>query len=437
MKKILVALFLAATVSAPVGAADLDSELKPELDSLEALYVHLHSHPELSNHEFKTAARIADDLESAGYEVTRNVGGTGVVGVMKNGPGRTLLIRADMDALPIVEQSDIPYASTVKTTNDDGAEVGVMHACGHDMHMTSLVGTARMLARLKDEWSGTLVMVGQPAEEAGAGAKSMLDDGLYSRFPTPDYAIALHVNSDMKAGTVGYVPGYALANVDSVDITVRGIGGHGSKPEGTKDPIVVAAQIVLGLQTIVSREVSPLDSAVVTVGSIHGGTRHNIIPDEVHLQLTVRSYADDTRRKVLESIERISINTARALGIPEDHLPIVEASWDEYTPSTYNDPALVGRLVPVLRQLLGTENVIEQKPVMGGEDFSQFGRTTEDVPIFIMWLGVIDEERFSQAQETGVGLPTLHSSMFRPAIHPSIETGVKSMTTAALELLKK
>jgi len=437
MKNSLAILALTALSLAALSAADLDRSLAPELESLEALYKHFHRNPELSLHEKESAARVARELRDAGYDVTTNVGGTGVVGVMKNGPGKTVLVRGDMDALPIVEKTGLPYASTIRTTDDRGVEVGVMHACGHDMHMTSLVGTARLMAKLRSEWSGTLVMVGQPAEEAGGGAKAMLADGLYRRFPKPDYAIALHTNSEMKAGTIGFVRGYALANVDSVDITVRGVGGHGSKPDGSKDPIVIAAQIVLGLQTIVSREVNPLDSAVVTVGSIHGGTKHNIIPDEVHLQLTVRSYRDETRLMVLDSIERIAMSTARALGAPDDRLPLVESTRNEYVPSTYNEPALADRLVPVWRDLLGADNVLERQPTMGGEDFAEFGRTREDVPIFIMWLGVVDEERFNAAQASGAGLPTLHSPLYWPAIHPTIETGVKSLTAAALELLNE
>ncbi len=431
----LLVLFTATAFAQPV--ADIDAAIAGEIGSLEALYKHLHAHPELSTHEKETSARIARELEAAGYTVTTHVGGYGVVGILRNGPGKTVLVRTDLDALPIVEKTGLPYASTVRVKDDAGNEVGVMHACGHDMHMTSFVGTARTLAKLKDQWSGTVVMIGQPAEEKVMGAKAMLKDGLFTRFPKPDYALALHVNPALEAGTIGYCPGFALANVDSVDITVRGMGGHGSQPEATKDPVVIAAQIVLALQTIVSREVSPLDSAVVTVGSIHGGTKRNIIPDEVRLYLTVRTYKDETRRKVLASIERISLNIARAAGVPADREPVVKVLQDETTPAVYNDPALAKRIVPAWRSMLGADNVIKVAPVMGAEDFARYGRTPEKVPIFLMWLGATDTARFQEAKRTGKRLPPLHSALFWPAIHPTIETGVKATSAAVMELLKK
>jgi len=431
----LLVLFAAAAFAQPV--ADIDAAIAGEIGSLEALYKHLHAHPELSTHEKETSARIARELEAAGYTVTTHVGGYGVVGVLKNGPGKIVLVRTDLDALPVVERTGLPYASKVRVKDDAGNEVGVMHACGHDMHMTSFIGTARTLAKLKDQWSGTVVMIGQPAEEKVMGAKAMLNDGLFTRFPKPDYALALHVNPALEAGAIGYCPGFALANVDSVDITVRGMGGHGSQPEATKDPVVIAAQIILALQTIVSREVSPLDSAVVTVGSIHGGTKRNIIPDEVHLYLTVRTYKDETRRKVLASIERISLNIARAAGVPADREPVVKVLQDETTPAVYNDPALAKRIVPAWQSVLGADNVIKVAPVMGAEDFARYGRTPEKVPIFLMWLGATDTARFQEAKRTGKRLPPLHSALFWPAIHPTIETGVKATSAAVMELLKK
>ena len=438
MKKT-IAIFLLSLAAAWAQSvpAELDNIVQAESNSLEALYKYIHAHPELSFHEKETSVRVAKELEAAGYEVTTGVGGYGLVGVMKNGPGKTVLVRTELDALPIVEKTGRPYASKVRVKDDTGNEVGVMHACGHDMHMTSFIGTARALAKLKDRWSGTLVMIGQPAEERGGGSRAMLADGLFTRFPQPDYCLALHVNSDMKAGTVGYVPGYALANVDSVDITIRGIGGHGSRPETAKDPIVIAAQVITALQTIVSREVSPLDSAVVTVGSIHGGTKHNIIPDQAHMQLTVRTYSDETRKKVLDAIERITVNTARAAGVPKELEPIVKVSRSETTPSVYNNPALVNRLVDVWKRVLGAGNVIRQQPVMGGEDFSRYGRTDPKIPSFIFWLGAIDNERVAAARQSGKNLPSLHSPLFWPVIHPTIETGVKATTSAVLELLKK
>jgi amidohydrolase len=429
-------LFLAAALCHAQEAPLLDNALKPELDSLEALYKHLHASPELSYHEKATAARIASELKAAGFTVTPNVGGFGVVGVMKNGPGPTVLVRTDLDALPVTEKTGRPYASSVRTKDDQGNEVGVMHACGHDMHMTAFVGTARLLSKLKDRWRGTVVMIGQPAEERGGGAMAMLKDGLYTRFPRPDYCLALHVDAALKTGRIGYREGYCMANVDSVDITIRGVGGHGAYPHLTKDPIVIAAQVVLALQTIVSREVRPIDPAVITVGSIHGGNKHNIIPDQVDLQLTVRSYSDETRKQMLDAIRRITVGIARAAGVPKDREPSVKLVGDEYTPATYNDPALVNRIVPAWKQVFGDANVVVRDPEMGGEDFARYGRVEPKIPIFLFRLGTIDETRMSEAKRAGTTLPSLHSSQFWPAPHPTIETGVKAMTAAVLELLK-
>lgn len=417
----------------PALSADLDAALEPELASLEALYKELHRNPELSLEERRTAARIADELRTADFEVTTGVGGTGVVGVLRNGPGKTVMIRTDLDALPVVEQTGLPYASTVRAHRDAG-EVGVMHACGHDMHMTSFVGAARMLSRLKAEWSGTLVMIGQPAEELGQGARATLRDGLFTRFPRPDFVLALHVAADLPAGSIGYRPGYALAAVDSVDIKIRGIGGHGAWPHRTRDPVVIAAHVITALQTIASRETDPQDAVVVTVGSIHGGTKHNIIGPEVALQLTVRTYSEQTRTRVLHAIERITFNTARALGVPDDRLPEVRFP-EESTPATYNTPRLGERLLPVWQAALGPERVAEVGAVMGGEDFSEFGRTPEKIPIFMFWLGAIDEPRYA-ARNAGNPLPALHSPQFWPAIHPTIRTGVTAMTVAALDLFR-
>jgi len=404
--------------------------------SLEALYKHLHLHPELSLNEVETARRIAGELENAGFEVTRNVGGHGLVGVLKNGSGPTILVRTDLDGLPVQEQTGVPYASTVQTTDENGDTVSVMHACGHDVHMSVFVGTARLLMELKDHWRGTLVMIGQPAEERGKGARAMLSDGLFERFPVPDYCVALHSNAAMPAGTVGYVEGFSLANVDSVDITIRGVGGHGAWPHATKDPVVLAAQTVLALQTIVSREISPLDPAVVTVGSIHGGSKHNIIPDEVRLQLTLRSYSDDVRNHTIEAIRRITRGLAEAAGLPENLHPIV-AVQDEYTPATFNDPELTRRLAGVFRDWIGDDRVLKQQPVMGGEDFGMYGRTESKTPICMFWLGTVDPELIRTHQETGEALPSLHSSQFRPLPEPTIRTGVRAMTAAVLELAKK
>ena len=419
-----VLLLLAASTVEPVSDA--------ELDSLVALYEHLHRNPELSHYEEKTAAKLVSELRPLGFEIKEKVGGHGFVAVMKNGEGPTVLLRTDLDALPVVEQTGRPYASDMRAKDDLGRDVGVMHACGHDIHMTSFVGTARNLATLKEKWRGTLIMIGQPAEERGTGARRMLEDGLFERFPRPDYALALHVAADLPAGSVAYTPGYTLANVDTIDVTVRGVGGHGAWPHKTKDPVVLAAQIVLALQTIVSREVSPLDSAVVTVGSIHGGDKHNVIGEEVKLQLTVRSYSDETRARILESIRRIVQHTARAFGVPADREPVIKLAEEEFTPATYNTPELAERLASVWRETLGEEHVVKVDPVMGGEDFSRYGRTEPTVPITIFWLGTIERARL----EAG-GLPPLHSPLYWPDARPAIRTGVQAMTASALELLGK
>lgn len=410
------------------------ARVSAEADSLFKLYRHLHSNPELSFKEEKTGQRIAEELRAAGFEVTERVGGFGVVGVLKNGAGPVIMLRTDLDALPVPEQTGLTYASKVKVTDTDGKEVPVMHACGHDMHMTSFIGTARVMSALKDQWKGTLVFIGQPAEEKGGGARALLKDGLYQRFPKPEKVIALHVTSDMPVGTVGYVPGFALANVDSVDITIRGMGGHGAYPHGTKDPIVLAAQTVLALQTIVSREISPTEPAVVTVGSIHGGTKHNIIPDEVHLQLTLRSYTDQVRQQTIAAIKRITHGLAEAAGVPEDRMPIVEVA-DEFTPACYNNPELTRRLAGVIDQWLGKGAAIERQPVMGGEDFSEYGRTEDKIPIAILWLGVVDPDVVKESMQKKKALPTLHSPFFAPSPVPSIKSGVTVTSGMLLDLL--
>ena len=344
----------------------------PELPSLLAIYKDLHAHPELSRHEEKTSAFIAKELKAAGCEVTEKVGkyekpgqtAYGVVGVMKNGEGPTVMVRTDLDGLPVEEETGLPYASKDTQKNDEGKEVRTMHACGHDIHMSTFIGVARSLAKLKEQWKGTVVFVGQPAEEAGSGAKAMLADGLYTRFPKPDFALGLHDSAQMEAGKVGVTDGYIYANVDSVDVTVKGVGGHGAYPHKTKDPIVLAAEMIQAWQTIVSREVEPIDSAVVTVGSIHGGTKHNIIPDEVKMQLTVRSYKKETRTMVLASIERIAKGMAAAAGLPADRMPVVTVREDEFTPSTYNNPELTKRVATALKNVLGADRFETTEPTM-------------------------------------------------------------------------
>ena len=408
--------------------------VRREYPSLFELYKHLHSHPELSGREEKTAARVAEELGQAGFQVTTGVGSHGVVGAMSNGVGPTVLVRTELDALPVKEKTGLLYASTITTTNAQGQEVPVAHACGHDVHMTCLVGVARVLAQRKDHWSGTLVLIAQPSEEVGQGARGMLADGLFQRFPRPDFCLALHDSAEMPAGTIGYTPGWTQANVDSVDIMVHGVGGHGAYPHKTKDPIVLAAQIVLDLQTIVSREVRPGDPAVVTVGSIHGGTRYNVIPDEVSLQLTVRTYSDEVRQQTLEAIKRIARGQAIAAGMAEDRMPEVKVAKD-HTPALWNPPDLTERLAGVFKAWLGETNVLEQQPTMGGEDFAEYGRTEAKIPICMFRVGGVDPEKYAESQRTGQSLPSLHSPLWAPLPEPTIKTGMTAMCAAVLELM--
>ncbi len=412
----------------------VQGNLRQEYPGLFELYKYLHTHPELSLKEEHSAARMAEELRKAGYEVTTNVGRHGVVGVLRNGSGPTVLVRADMDALPVLEQTGLPYASTVRMTDAQGREAPVMHACGHDIHMTCLVGTARMLAQLTNQWHGTLVLIAQPAEEAGAGAHAMLTDGLFTRFPRPDYCVAIHDDADLLAGTVGYTSGFSGANVDSVDIIVHGVGGHGAKPEKAKDPVVLAAQIVLALQTIVSREIKPGEPAVVTIGVIQGGTKRNVIPDEVRLELTIRSYSDEVRQKTLDAIKRIARGQAVSAGIPENLMPDVKEA-DHYTPALYDDPALSDRLTAVLKGWFGETNLVRKSASMGGEDFSEFGRVEPKIPICMFNVGGVSPEAMKESQRTGKPLPTLHSPFWAPVPEPTIKTGVITLTACVLDLM--
>jgi len=425
---------LSLLFSLSIGGAFADTN-DAESDYLESLYLHFHRNPELSFKENETATRMANELQGLGFVVTRNFGGTGVVAILENGQGPTLLVRADMDALPVKEQTGLDYASKVMAQSIDGINKPVMHACGHDVHMTVLIGTARRLAAARNSWRGTLIMIAQPAEERGAGAKAMLEDGLFTKFPRPDYNLALHVSAGIPAGRVGYLAGPALANVDSVDITVYGIGGHGAYPHWTKDPIVLAAQIINSLQTVVSRELSPLEPAVVTVGSIHGGHKHNVIPDEVKMQLTLRSYTLEVREKMIGAIQRIVKNLAVAAGLAADKMPTVEVK-DEFTPVAYNNPPLTQRLAEIFKRTLGAENVIETTPVMGGEDFGRYGQVEPKIPSMIFWLGAVDRKKYAASQDGGAQLPSLHSPFFAPEYGPTLKTGVAAMSAAAVELLQ-
>lgn len=405
-----------------------------EYPALEAIYKQLHANPELSFMETKTAALVAKELRALGAEVTEKVGNTGVVGVLKNGAGPSVLIRADMDGLPVKEATGMPWASKAVVKDLAGRDQPAMHACGHDLHVTGLIGTARTLAAMKDRWKGTLVFVAQPAEEIIAGARAMLGDGLYTRFPKPDFALALHVSAVRPAGVVSYVEGTPYASSFSVDIEVRGVGGHGSQPHTTRDPIVVAAQIVLALQTIVSRETPPGTPAVVTVGTIHGGTKRNIIGESVKLELTLRAFQDKVMQQLIASIRRISEGTARAAGVPDDRLPIVTVT-PESVPVTVNDAALTQRLVPVFRAWFGDKQVEKRPPTTGAEDFSEFGRTTHRVPIFIWGVGAADPAKFAAAEAKGGSLPSNHSPLATFLPNPTLQTCVTSMTAAVLELM--
>ncbi len=424
-----------AFLAAPAHA-DLRSDIDADYGYLEDLYESFHSNPELSFMEVQTARKLAGEFRKLGFDVTEEVGQTGVVAVMRNGDGPTVMLRTDMDGLPVKEETGLAYASKAIGKNRFGDLQPTMHACGHDVHMTSLVGAARRLVAMKDQWSGTLFLIGQPAEEIGLGAKAMLDDGLFTRFPRPDYNIALHDNAAQPAGTIAYTSGYALANVDSVDVYVKGVGGHGAYPHTTKDPVVIASEIVLALQTLVSRETSPLEPAVVTVGAFNAGYKHNIISDQAHLQITVRSYTDDVRENLLSGIKRIVKAQAISAGLPEDLHPVVEIE-DQYTPSTFNDPELAARISTMLKAQFGDDMVLEIDPVMGGEDFSQYGRVEPIIPSLIFWLGAVDPAKFEAAKAGGPPLPSLHSPFFAPVKEPTLKAGVEAMTAAALELLAK
>lgn len=432
----LIFLYLVTALSFSSNADELKQSVAGDIPALEKIYHHLHQTPELSKFEFNTANFLAKKLEHYGFDVTEGIAKTGVVAILKNGDGPTVMLRADTDALPVLEKTGLAYASTATTVNETGESVPVMHACGHDMHMTVLLGTAKQMVKYKEHWQGTLMLIAQPGEEIGYGAKQMLAEGLFKKFPLPDYNVAMHVSADLAAGKVGYVKGYAMANVDSVDVLIKGIGGHGAYPHNTKDPVVMAAEIILKLQTIVSREISPLESAVITVGSIHGGTKHNIIGNEVKLQLTVRSYSDKSRDFLLQRIEQISHGVAKTAGMPDKLLPEVIVK-QEYTPAVYNQPEFTQQVVDNISQAIGKTNVVAVDPVMAGEDFSRYGRTKEKIPSTLLWLGAVNPHQYKFAKENNQGLPSLHSEKFAPDAALTILTGVNSMTANAINLMQK
>jgi amidohydrolase len=416
-----------------------------ELPSLLTIYKDIHSHPELSTKEQRSSAIVAKELRAAGCEATENFGHYdnpdwkcyGVVGVMKNGDGPTVLVRTDMDALPVQEQTGASYASKVTMTNVEGKEMPVMHACGHDIHMSALIGTARALGKLKDKWHGTIIFIGQPAEEMVGGARAMLHAGLYDRFGKPAYAVALHDNAEIEAGKIGITAGYYNANVDSVDVTVKGMGGHGAYPHKTKDPITLSAEIINAWQTIASRENNPLDPIVVTVGSIHGGTKHNIIPDEVKMQLTVRTYKPEVRQRVLSAIEQIAKGCATAAGLPPDKMPEVNVLHAEHVNAVYNNPELTKRVKATLKSAIGDENIVDKDPTMAGDDFSEFSLPDHSIPACMFNVGAVDPVKAAEAKKTGASLPSLHSSKFLPLPEPTLRTAVIGMTATVLDLMKR
>lgn len=436
IKHLVTTSLLFASSCLPVYGDQINQHIESNLPDLMSLYEDLHAHPELSGFEVKTAAKLAKRAKALGFEVTENVGGTGVVAVYKNGPGPVVMIRADMDGLPVIEQTGLPFASKERAITEDGIESGVMHACGHDTHMTSWVATASALVALKDSWSGTLVMILQPAEERGKGARDMLNDGLYERFPKPDYALAFHDSAGLPAGTIGITPGFALANVDSVDIVVKGLGGHGAYPHTTKDPIVLASRIVGSLQTLVSRELDPQDAAVVTVGSFHAGAKHNIISDEATLLLTVRSYSDETRQALLDGIARIAKGEAIAAGMPKELMPVVTLK-DEYTPATYNTAELSENLLDLFAERFGKERVLKAPPVMGGEDFGRFYRADKTIQSVIFWVGGVPQASWDKAQKGEMSLPSLHSPFWAPEAQTVISTASQALTDAAMQIMQK
>ena len=427
------------------GAADdLRPQVEAELPALLTTYRDLHAHPELSHQEERTSALLAGALRNAGYTVTEHLGkygdgaqAFGIVAILKNGAGPTVMLRTELDALPVEEKTGAAFASTVHAKNAAGQDVSVMHACGHDLHMMSLLGTAQALVKFKDRWSGTVMLVGQPSEETVEGARAMLGDGFYTRFPKPDFAIALHNEPTIEAGKIGLIGGPVYASATTVEVRIRGLGGHGAHPETTKDPVVMAAQYILALQTIVSRQTLPLEPAVVTVGSIHGGSKNNIIPDEVVLQLTVRAFNEDVRKNILASMDRMARGVALAAGVPDDRAPIMKVFENESVTATYNDPKLTARLKAAFSTALGAANVSEVKPIMVSEDFGLFGLEGHQIPTVMFQLGTSSARQLQESRDTGKPVASLHSSLFLPQAEPALRTGIVASTSAVLDLLKK
>ncbi len=421
----------------PFDAGTLAEDIRGDMPDLIALYRDLHANPELSMQEVRTPGLLAPMMRELGFEVTEGVGETGVVSVMQNGPGPVLMLRADMDGLPVIEQTDLPYASKVQTKARSGVETGVMHACGHDTHMAGFIGAARRLSAMKDQWSGTLVMVLQPGEETGEGARAMLEDGLFTRFPEPKYAVAFHDAAMLPAGVIGVTSGFALANVDSVDINVQGVGGHGAYPHTTRDAIVLGSRIVTTLQTLVSREIDPQDPAVVTVGSFQGGAKHNIIPDEAKLQLTVRSYKPEVRQRLLRGIKRIVRGESIAAGVPDDRMSDVTIRENEYTPATFNTEALAAHALSVFTQHFGADRVVSTPAVMAGEDFGRFRLADPEIESLIFWVGGTPRDQWDAAGGDHHKLPSLHSPFWAPDADAVISTATEALTVLSLDLFAK
>jgi amidohydrolase len=417
-------LLLARTVAA--ASAEVDAVYPKAY----ALYLDLHQHPELSSAETQTAAKLAAELRALGYTVTEHVGGTGVVALLKNGPGKTVMLRTELDALPVEEKTGLPYASKVHAKDPAGRDVPVGHMCGHDLHISALVATAAVMAHSRDSWRGTLMLIGQPAEETITGAKAMIGDGLFTRFPRPDEVLALHVGNGQPAGQVGVVTGIYDSNADSLRITIFGKGGHGSAPHTAVDPIVIAARTILALQTIVAREVKPGEFAVVTVGYINAGTKNNIIPDQAEMGLTVRTYKVDVRKQVLAAITRIANAEAEAAGAPRP--PSIERY--ETTDAVYNDPALTQRLRAVLESALGKDKVLTEDPITASEDFSAF--VQQGIPGFYLSLGGADPQKFAQARAAGTLLPSNHSPLFAPDVDPALHTAITAELAMLRDLLR-
>ncbi|NML04210.1 amidohydrolase [Sphingomonas sp. G-3-2-10] len=435
---------LAMTATPPLAAAAAAAAADPVRDATQKampqlmdFYRDFHANPELSNHETRSAGILAAEARRLGFDVTEKVGGHGVVAILRNGPGPVIMIRADMDGLPVVEQTGLPFASKAIGTAENGVETGIMHACGHDTHMASWIGTMRNLVAMKAKWSGTLIMIGQPAEEVGTGAKAMIADGLFTRWPKPSHALAFHDVPSLPAGTIGIRTGYVMAAVDWVDITVKGVGGHGAYPHKTKDPIVLASRLVVALQTLVSREVDPLESAVVTVGSFHGGAKPNVISDTVQLQLTVRSYKPEVRKLLLDGIGRIARGEAIAAGMPDDKMPEVIIKPGA-TPATFNTEPFTGRMTSLFTARFGADRVVDLAPQMGGEDFANFYVLDPSVQSLLFFVGGVPRAQWDASQKPGgPGLPSLHSPFWAPDAEGVISTATEAMTAAALDLLRK